>query len=199
MEDNERLEFLGDAILSFLAADYLYEVQPQLTEEQMTRYRSLLVDEKQLAHFAEVIGVVDQLRLGKGLRGQGVKDKPGLLSDAFEAVVGAYYLDQDYDIEAVRPVMEALFDSVMPQLQAGQTILDPKSQLQQLVQQELKIAPPTYRTEKDTHSPDHNPRFTAIVIINGQTYGQGEGPNKKEAEKAAAIATLEQLKSSPLS
>ena len=110
--DNERLEFLGDAILNFISGEYLYRIHPELGEDQMTRRRSALVDERQLARFATEVGLDFRMRLGQGAIRDGGYQNPNLLSSTFEAVVGAYYLDHDRDIETLRPLVEQLFDSV---------------------------------------------------------------------------------------
>lgn len=100
--DNEQLEFFGDAILSFVSAEYLYQRHPEMREGEMTRRRAILVDEKQLAKFANEVGLESKMRLGCGARLDGGSHNPNLLSSTFEAVVGAYYLDKSCDIEAIR-------------------------------------------------------------------------------------------------
>ncbi len=112
-EHNERLEFLGDALLNFLSGKYLYSCHPEMGEDELTRRRSALVDEKQLAKFAEEVGLDFRIRLGKGAIRDGGYQNPNLLSSTFEAVIAAYYLDKNLDIEAVRTLIEPLFDSVI--------------------------------------------------------------------------------------
>lgn len=109
---NERLEFLGDAILNFISGEYLYGQHPEMAEDEMTRRRSALVDEKQLARFATEVGLDFRIRLGEGAKREGGYTNPNILSSTFEAVVGAYYLDNNRNIEVLRPLIEQLFDSV---------------------------------------------------------------------------------------
>ena len=125
--DNERLEFLGDAILNFISGEYLYRIHPELGEDQMTRRRSALVDERQLARFATEVGLDFRMRLGQGAIRDGGYQNPNLLSSTFEAVVGAYYLDHDRDIEVLRPLIEQLFDSVPQGVTVARSGVDSKN------------------------------------------------------------------------
>lgn len=125
-QQNERLEFLGDAILNFLSGEYLYSRYPEMGEDQMTRRRAALVDEKQLAKFAIEVGLDFRMRLGKGAILDGGYQNPNLLSSTFEAVIGAYYLDNDRHIETIRPIVEQLFDSVPPEIVISRSNVDSK-------------------------------------------------------------------------
>lgn len=192
-EHNERLEFLGDAILNFLSGEYLYRHHPDRGEDELTRRRSALVDEKQLAKFALEVGLDFWMRLGQGAIRDGGRQNPNLLSSTFEAVVGAYYLDNNSDIEAVRAIVEPLFASVAKQVVVGRSNVDSKNRFQEWVQSTGITNPPKYET---THigGPPHAPEFVAKVLVEGKEYGEGKGRNKKEAEKAAAEDALVKLK-----
>jgi ribonuclease-3 len=188
-EHNERLEFLGDAVLNFLSGEYLYKLHPEKGEDELTRRRSALVDEKQLARFAIKVGLDFRMRLGQGAIRDGGYQNPNLLSSAFEAVVGAYYLDNDSNIEAVRAIIEPLFDSVPENVVVSRSNVDSKNRFQEWVQGNGITNPPNYVTEQ-IGGPSHAPLFRATVWVNGQIYGEGTGRNKKDAEKAAAENAL---------
>lgn len=190
-EHNERLEFLGDALLTFLSGEFLYNRYPHSPEGELTALRSALVDEPQLAQFAQQLKLGQALRLGKGAEQQGGRQNPNLLSCAFEAVVGAYFLDQNSNIEAVRawvlPWLAAIVDSKISQ--TGDQ-LNPKSQLQIAALQRHQGLP-EYRIVAES-GPDHAKQFTAEVWLAGHCLGRGQGQRKQTAEKAAARAALEQ-------
>lgn len=190
---NERLEFLGDALLTFISGDYLYGRYPEIAEDEMTRRRSALVDEKQLAKFAIEVGLDFRMRLGTGMIQSGGFQNPNLLSSTFEAVVGAYYLDRDRNIEAVRPIIEDLFDSVPQETVESRSNIDSKNQLQEWVQANFGSVLPKYVTER-IGGLDHAPEYLAKVLVNNQLYGEGKACGKKEAEKRAAEHALSQLK-----
>ena len=192
-QDNERLEFLGDAILNFLSGSYLYRQHKDLGEDELTRHRSALVDEKQLANFAIALELDTQILLGKGALRDGGNRSDNLLSCAFEAMIGAFYLDRNCDVEAVRPAVEA-FDSVPPELVNIRADLDPKNRLQEWVQSYIGHILPRYITEK-VGGTDHTPEFASRVYVDDRLYGQSlrNFSSKKEAERAAAIDALEQI------
>jgi len=191
-EDNERLEFLGDALLTFLSAEYLYRCDPTMAEDEMTRRRSALVNEQQLAKFAIAVGLDLRLRLSKGAAQEGGHTNENLLSSAFEAVVGAYYLDQG-DIEAVRALVEELFISVSDTLVMSGSIIDAKNRLQEWVHLHVGAITPVYATVK-SGGLDHAPEFAAKVHVADRLVGEGWGRSKKEAEKQAAEDALARLK-----
>lgn len=191
-EHNERLEFLGDAILNFLSGEYLYRRYPDKGEDELTRRRSALVDEKQLAKFAIEVGLDLRMRLGRGAILDGGYQNPNLLSSTFEAVVGAYYLDKNRDIEAVRAIVEPLFESVRPNITETRSNVDSKNRLQEWVQRHITTVPPKYVTEQ-IGGPSHAPVFVARVLVDEKECGTGKGRNKKEAEKAAAEDALANL------
>jgi len=190
---NERLEFLGDALLGFISGEYLYRRYPELAEDEMTRRRSALVDEKQLARFAIAVGLDFRMRLGKGAIQDGGFQNPNLLSSTFEAVVGAYYLDCDRDLEIIRPMIEALFDSVPQTMLEIRSNVDSKNRLQEWVQSNFGNVLPRYVTER-IGGPDHAPEYLATVLVDQKPYGEGKACGKKEAEKKAAENALAKLK-----
>ncbi len=194
-EHNERLEFLGDAVLNFLSGEFLYQRYPDKPEGELTALRSLLVDETQLAKFATQLGLGQQLRLGEGAKLQGGRANPNLTSCAFEAVVGAYFLDQGSQVDAIRPWVVAQFETVVDGLAVATKQLNPKSLLQEqaLLQfQEL----PKYRITSES-GPDHDKCFKAEVWVKEQRLGKGQGKRKQDAEKAAARAALAALDALP--
>lgn len=192
-EDNERLEFLGDAILTFLSGEYLYKRHPEMEEDQLTRRRAALVDEKQLARFALEVGLDFRMRLGRGAIQEGGFQNPNLLSSTFEAIVGAYYLDNNSNVELVRPHVEKLFDSVPNEIVEFRSNIDSKNLFQQWVQGNWKTEPPKYHTVK-ADGPDHKPEFVSKVFVDDKVYGEGRGRSKKDAEKKAAEDALARLK-----
>lgn len=191
--DNERLEFLGDAILNFISGEYLYQLHPEMDEDQMTRRRGALVDEKQLASFALKVGLDFRMRLGQGAIRDGGYQNSNLLSSTFEAIVGAYYLDRGRNIEVLRPLIEELFASVPSEIMAERSDVDSKNQLQEWAQANGAKTPPMYVTEK-LGGPDHAPEFLSKVYIDGKLYGEGQGRSKKSAEKQAAEDALAKLR-----
>ncbi len=205
-QDNELLEFLGDAVLNFLSGEYLYEKYKEEKDEgDLTRLRSALVEDKQLAKFAEQLELGKWMRLGKGAIADGAKNNLSVLSNTFEAIIGAYFLDSQMD--AVRDFVRSLFDSVIeeiiavsPQIDDSQTntpqiAIDIKNQLQQWVQQNQGAIVPQYRVIKE-EGPPQNKIFTVQVSINGKVYAEGTGYSKKEAEKQAAGNALKKIMNS---
>ena len=187
--DNERLEFLGDALLTFICGEYLYQLKGEIGEDEMTRRRAALVDEKQLAKFATEVGLDFRMRLGQGAIQEGGYHNARLLSSTFEAVVGGYYLDKDRNIERLRPLLEDLFNAVSKGTARGATQVrsnvDSKNRLQEFVQANGAKAPPKYVTEQ-LGGKDHAPEFHSRVYVDGVLYGEGRGSSKKKAEKQAA-------------
>ncbi|MCM0590690.1 MAG: ribonuclease III [Gloeotrichia echinulata IR180] len=192
-EANERLEFLGDALLNYLSGEYLYNRHPEKGEDELTRRRSALVDEKQLAKFAIEVGLDFRMRLGKGAIRDGGYQNPNLLSSTFEAVIGAYYLDNNSDIKTVRAIVEPLFDSVPENIVVVRSNVDSKNRFQEWVQRNLTPNnPPKYDTVQ-VGGVSHAPEFIAKVFVGDKVYGEGKGKNKKDAEKAAAEDGLAKL------
>ncbi len=189
LEDNERLEFLGDAVLDFVVGAWLYNRYPEMPEGDLTRMRSALVHTEQLAEFANQIELGRAMRLGHGEAQAGGKNRPGLLCDTFEAVVGAIYLEKD--IEGVREFITPFLIASSEEILINHKDEDPKSNLQEWAQAQ-GYAAPVYVT-KNTSGPDHSKMFEVDVIVNNQVYGSGIGSSKQAATKAAARAALDKL------
>ncbi len=189
LEDNERLEFLGDSVLDFIAAEWLYERFPEMSEGNLTRLRAGLVRNETLAGYASAIGIDDMLLLGKGEEESGGRGRLRNLGGAFEAVAGALYLDQG--AEAVRQFVRPWFIPVLDDMLREQSDKDAKSRLQEWSQANLGLTP-TYRTVQVT-GPDHEREFTLEVVIGSRVYGVGKGRNKQVAAQAAAQAALESI------
>jgi ribonuclease-3 len=191
--DNEQLEFLGDSVLEFLAGDYLYEQYPGQKEGELTKRRSNLVDNTQLAKFATALDLGRWIRLGKGEESQGGRTKSSLLSNTFESVIGAYY--RDSGIEAVRELVEPLFNSVIENLVSQdatpETLSDAKGRFQHWAQTNHQQIPEYLVTNES--GADHAKIFTVEVRVNGIVYGKGTGKSKKEADKQAATNALRKV------
>lgn len=195
--DNERLEFLGDALLTSISGEYLYQLEGELGEDEMTRRRSVLVDEKQLAKFATEVGLDFRMRLGQGAIQEGGYHNARLLSSTFEAVVGAYYLDKNRNIEKLRSLLEDLFNVVPNSVSSGATQvrsnIDSKNRFQETMQANGAKAPPKYVTEQ-LGGTDHVPEFHSRVYVDDVLYGEGRGSSKKKAEKQAAEDAISKLR-----
>ncbi|HIK33592.1 MAG TPA: ribonuclease III [Oscillatoriales cyanobacterium M4454_W2019_049] len=196
-KDNERLEFLGDAVLGFWVGKLLYDRYPEMSEAQLTRLRSALVNEKQLAELAENLSIGQLIRLGRGAQRDGGRENPALLSDTFEAIIGAYFLDAG--IDAVRDYIYPLFSSLAEKIvrspsDRAQTpnLVDCKNRFQQWALANHQQNP-QYRIVKESGL-DHAKEFTAEVLVNGEVYGTGTGHRKQIAEKRAAEDALLTLK-----
>ncbi len=194
LEDNERLEFLGDAVLDFLVGAWLYNHFPWMKEGDLTRLRSALVRTEQLAEFALELNFGQAMRLGRGEAQGGGRQSQGLLCATFEAVIGAIYLDQG--LEAVSAFCEPLLIKTADQILIYNRDQDPKSVFQERIQG-LGYPPPQYRMLGST-GPEHLKIFQVEVCIDDQAYAggiyaQGSGSNKQAATKSAARAALERL------
>ncbi len=159
----------------------------------MTRRRSALVDEKQLAQFATEVGLDFRMRLGQGMIRDGGYQNPNLLSSTFEAVVGAYYLDNNRSTDAVYPLVEQLFDSVPEGVVVSRSTLDSKNRFQEWAQANGATTPPRYVTEK-VGGMDDAPSFIAFVYVGDKICGEAKGRSKKDAEKQAAENALFKMK-----
>lgn len=193
VEDNERLEFLGDAALDFLSGAYLYKHFPEMDEGQLTRLRSALVRTEQLAEFAKQIELGESLFLGHGEELTGGRERLVLLCAGFEAVMGALYLDQG--IVGVEAYMEPRFDAAVASAMQDESLFDARSQLQIWAQGE-RGKTPQYETV-DTLGPEHAREFVVAVRIGRQVVGEGRGPSKQAAAQAAAAQALTSLASAP--
>jgi ribonuclease-3 len=190
LEDNERLEFLGDAVLDFLTAEYLYHRFPEMREGALTSLRSALVRTESLAHLARKIDLGRCLYLGYGEEAGGGRLRHAVLCGAFEALIGALYLDQG--LSAVETFVKPLFDPEVEHILAKDLSKDPKSLLQELSQAELEITP-HYRTVSES-GPDHAKEFVVEAMIDQRAYGCGVGRSKQTAARAAARNALKQLR-----
>lgn len=186
LEDNERLEFLGDAVLDFLVGAWLYNHFPEMAEGELTRLRSALVRTEQLADFAEQIDLGDVMRLGHGEDEGGGRERPALLCGTFEALVGALYLDAG--MSGVQGFIEPFLEIGVVEILAERKDRDPKSLLQEWVQAQ-GFGPPVYNTISSS-GPEHNKVFEVEVIVTGKPYGRGTGHSKQAAAKAAARQAL---------
>ena len=190
LESNERLEFLGDSILGFITSVRLYKSMPNEREGVLSKTRSSLVCETELAKFAEKIGIGDELLLGHGERTSGGGKRPSVTSDAFEALIAAIYLDSN--IATVQKwVLNVMNSEIKNCVKNGVPISDYKSALQERVQHG-RTATLTYELVKQ-EGEDHNKRFTVCACIDGKRMEQGTGTSKKEAEQDAAKNTMNKL------
>ncbi|GAB4532901.1 MAG: ribonuclease III [Anaerolineae bacterium] len=189
LEDNERLEFLGDAVLDFITAEYLYHRFPEMSEGQLTSLRAALVRTETLAGFASKIKLGQYIFLGRGEAENGGRTRPAILCDCYEALVGALYLDQG--LEATRAFVVEIAKPVITQILEDEADKDAKSLLQELSQKIRRITP-TYRTLNE-RGPDHAKEFTVAAMIGRESYGVGVGHSKQEAAQAAARAALVRL------
>lgn len=185
--DNERLEFLGDSILGFVVADYLYHSFPDRPEGELTRIRADLVCEKNLAKAAATIALGEYLLLGHGEDHGGGRNRDSIVSDAMESVIAASYLDGGF--EAAKGIIDRLILSDIPQGKPRN--FDYKTALQELVQRK-KDQVIQYELIGES-GPDHDKHFDVQVLLNGKTVGTGSGSSKKRAEQAAAADAVEAL------
>ncbi len=190
LEDNERLEFLGDAVLDFLTAEYLYHRFPEMREGELTSLRAALVRTESLAHLACKIDLGRCLYLGYGEEVGGGRQRQAVLCGAFEALIGALYLDQG--LPAVVAFIGPLFDPEVERILAQDLDKDPKSLLQELSQAELEITP-HYRTVGES-GPDHAKEFVVEAMIGRRAYGRGVGHSKQAAARGAAQNALIRLR-----
>jgi ribonuclease-3 len=186
--DNERLEFLGDAVLDLIVSEALVERDPEATEGALSKMRARLVSEAALAQAARRLGLGRFLRLGRGEELSGGRDKSSLLADAFEAVVAAVYRDGGYNA-ARRSVLAALAPELTQESTSGG--VDYKTRFQEYCQQRFGQLP-VYRVVRES-GPDHRKVFQVELTINGQPCGDGSGKSKKEAEQQAARKALDGL------
>ncbi len=193
-EDNETLEFLGDAVVGMVAADFVFRQYPELSEGALTRLRGALVSRKHLAQVAEGLSLGKYLLLGRGEERSGGRMKPALMANAMEAIIGAIYLDAG--LEAVRQLIEThaiapAIRGLREQLTADAGMGDFKSALQEFLQAG-KQGQPEYHITGET-GPDHRKRFFVEVRVAGQAFAEGEGRTRKHAEQDAARRAIEKL------
>ncbi|HEY3606595.1 MAG TPA: ribonuclease III [Pseudonocardiaceae bacterium] len=188
---NERLEFLGDAVLSIVVTDHLYNEHPTLPEGQLAKLRASVVNMNALAGVARGLGdggLGAYLMLGRGEEMTGGRDKASILADGLEAVIGAVYLE--HGLEAARALVHRLFDQLLAEAPRRGAGLDWKTSLQELTAA-AGLGVPEYLVEES--GPDHRKEFTATVVVAGKSYGAGDGRTKKEAEQKAAEAAWNEL------
>ena len=191
VSSNERLEFLGDSILSFIVSDYLFNKYPTFNEGKLTNLRSLLVNTKMLASLAKECDLGSHLRLSKGEEESGGRNNQSLLADSFEAYLGAIFIDQGLE-EAKKFIYLTVIPRADEFLQKNM-LKDPKSKLQEYVQSK-KQGSPFYKVTLE-EGPAHARQFTIGVYINEELVGEGSGKSKQEAEEFAASSALEKLSS----
>lgn len=189
-ESNERLEFLGDAVLGLVVADALFR-RGDLEEGAMAKTRAAVVNAESLAAVARILGLGPHLRLGHGEESSGGRHKTSILADAMEAVLGAVYLDGG--LAAARALVLREWGSRLAERAAAPGSLDHKTRLQEVLAARGEV--PEYEVEGS--GPDHHRRFAAVVRRDGDVLGRGEGTSKKRAEQAAAAAALQALGAAP--
>lgn len=184
--DNERLEFLGDAVIDFVVAGYLYNRFPEMDEGELTTLRASLVRAEALAVFARTLGLGRYLRLGYGEEESGGRDRTPLLCATFEAVIGAVYLDRG--VESVRPIIEGHIQPMLEQVRAGSLHKDAKSEFQVWAQARFNQTP--HYDVIGFEGPDHARTFTVRVMVGEEAWGEGRGRSKQAAAQAAAAEAL---------
>jgi ribonuclease III len=188
IESNERLEFLGDSILSFVVSEYLYEKYPDAPEGELTNFRSSIVKTSSLALISKKLNLGEYLSLSRGEEESGGRNNPSILADTLEALFGAIFLDQG--LENVKKVIcENLIEALLPKILNDKSYKDAKSSFQEKVQEKIKSSP-LYKVIKED-GPDHAKIFTVAVLVEGKVIASGSGRNKQEAEQTAANKALE--------
>lgn len=188
LEHNERLEFLGDAVLELVVTDYLYRNYPN-PEGDLTNWRSALVKTESLAIVAETLGISQFFKLSRGETKGNARSHALISANAVEAIIGAIYLDQDYDA-AGRFIQDHII-SRLPDILKNGTWMDPKSKFQELAQEQYGLTP-NYKV-LDENGPDHDKVFTIGVYVGDKLFGKGEGSSKQAGQQLAAQAALKQL------
>ncbi|HET8581086.1 MAG TPA: ribonuclease III [Candidatus Paceibacterota bacterium] len=186
IEHNERLEFLGDAVLELVMTDFLFHKYPEATEGELTAYRAALVNTISISDAADKLGMNEYLRLSKGEAKDTGRARQYILANTFEAFIGALYLDQGYD-GAKQFIADNLFYKT-DEMVAKRLWQDPKSRFQELSQEKESVTPSYELLEE--RGPDHDKVFVSGVFLNEELIAQGEGNSKQEAEQAAAEAAL---------
>ena len=189
LEHNERLEFLGDAVLELVVTSFLYRKYPKKSEGELTAFRSAIVNTVSLTKVAEHAGLNDYMLMSKGESKDTGRARSIILANAVEAVIGAIYLDQGYD-GAANFISEHILNIIdIDQIVENKSWLDAKSRFQEMAQEKVNVTP-SYRTLKET-GPDHDKQFTLGVFLGDVHVASGTGPSKQEAEQKAAEKALE--------
>jgi ribonuclease-3 len=190
ISDNQRLEFLGDAVINLVVSHMLMESFPEIKEGDLSKCRASLVSENGLHSIAQKVKLGDYIFLGKGEELTNGRKKSSILSDAIEALIGAIYLDGGFD--SALKVAASLFSPFMDEIDLNKSINDFKTELQEHAQEVFRLTP-EYRLEKET-GPDHDKTFYAAVYLGKKAMGRGNGKSKKEAEQKAAQEALAWVK-----
>lgn len=190
LEHNERLEFLGDAVLELVVTDFLYRNYPN-PEGDLTNWRSALVKTESLASVAERLNISPYFKLSRGETKGNSRSHALISANAVEAIIGAIYMDQGYD--GAKDFITAQIISSLPQILADGTWMDPKSKFQELAQNQFGLTP-NYRV-MDENGPDHDKTFTVGVYVGDRLFGQGNGASKQSAQQVAAAVALEEISS----
>jgi len=193
LEDNERLEFLGDAVIDFVVAGFLYHRFPEMDEGALTALRAALVRAESLAGFARQIDLGRYLRLGLGEEENGGRERTPLLCATFEAVAGAIYLD--HGLEQARAFIEPLIRPALEQIRAEELYKDAKSEFQVWAQARFGVTP-HYRVS-GSEGPDHARTFTVQVLVGPEVWGEGRGRSKQSAAQAAAAEAMRRAETTP--
>ncbi len=189
-QHNQRLEFLGDAVLQLVITTRLYEQFPDLGEGPLTQARAQMVNRSMLAQHGRMLNLGAQLVLSRGEESSGGRSRASTIADAFEAIIGAVFMDSDYP--TAKEVVLRLYRDVLGELEVLPNLSNPKGELQELLQA-ASPEPPRYEL-KSSSGPDHNRSFECAVSHLGRDLGRGHGRSKKTAESAAAQAALDQLR-----
>jgi ribonuclease-3 len=190
LKDNERLEFLGDAVLDLAISHILMSLFDGANEGDLSKYRASVVNEKGLVQIAKTLGLGDYIRLGKGEELTLGREKPSILANTLEALIGAIYLDAGFS--TTKGIVHGLFESLLGKIDSGQMVNDFKSTLQEYTQELYKVRPQYLLL--DERGPAHNKTFRVALRLNGEILAEGEGRSKKEAEQQAAKETYLCLK-----
>ncbi len=190
LSHNERLEFLGDAVMELIVTDYLYRQYPEKAEGELTNWRASLVNAKILSQVAHELGFNDFLLLSRGEAKEGGKARAYILANCWEALVGALYLDSGY--EPARIFLEKYLVTRLPEIIRDGSYKDSKSKFQEEAQEHVSITP-SYKVMKEW-GPDHEKQFIVGVYLNAELVAEGEGSSKQEAEEAAAGLALKNKK-----
>jgi len=187
IQNNERQEYLGDAVLELIISDYIFRKYPDKAEGELTSIRSAVVRTESLAEESRKLGIGEHLQMSKGEKDSGGKDKDYLLANAYEAVLGAIYLDSGMEscIQFVTRTLVPKIDNIVE----NNLFIDPKTQAQEIIQSRYKTTP-TYEIVKE-EGPDHDKKFTVALLINRKEKAQGQGTSKQKAEESAALAAIE--------
>jgi len=190
LPSNEKLEFLGDSVLSLVTSVYLYKNYPRFKEGDYTEIKAAIVRTESLADSAKTLDLGEYLYLSRGQDRESGRKNKNILADCFEALIGAIFIDQSFETSYAF-VLKYLFSDKLAKIITNKLYLSPKSRLQEYTQSKFKITP-TYRVIEEV-GPEHDRIFKVEVLVKEKKYGVGEGKSKKEAEEKAAKLTLEKL------